>query len=156
MINCEFENDNKASLRHVTTGCLVLKDDEILLVKRTAKLLEAGKWCLPGGFVGRDETIKQAIKREVLEETGYTIEEPTLLKINDNPDRPGEDRQNIDFVYFAKAGEKVGEADSESDDVKWFNIDGLPKKEEIAFDHNANIQLYLKFLKSKFTLPVTN
>ena len=72
MINCEFENGNKASLRHVVVDNLVLKDGKILLVKRTGKLLEGGKWGLAGGYVDRDETVKEAAKREILEETGYT------------------------------------------------------------------------------------
>ncbi len=147
MIQCTFENGNQASLRHVVIDAIVLKDNKILLVKRAGKLLESGRWGLIGGFVERDETVREAVLREVFEETGWRVKDITLLKINDNPNRPHEDRQNIAFVYFCNATDKEGNADSESDEQKWFEIDKIPPKEEIAFDHYDNIQLFKKTAK---------
>lgn len=141
-------------MRHVVVDTIVLKDGKILLVKRTGKLLEGGKWGLVGGFVERDETTAQAAAREVLEETGWQIKELTLLRINDSPDRPKEDRQNVSFVYFGEATEKTGEADWESDEQKWFSWDELPDEEDIAFDHAESINLYLKYLNDKLRPPV--
>lgn len=149
MIICKFENGNEASLRHVTVDALVMKDGKILLAKRTGKLLEGGKWGLLGGFVNRDETLKEAVAREVMEESGFKIEDITLLTVRDNPDRPKEDRQNISFVYFCKAFEKIGEFDWEVDDLKWFDLNNIPSEEEIAFDHYQDIQLYKAFLLKK-------
>lgn len=149
MITCKFENGNEASLRHVTVDALVMKDGKILLAKRTNKLLEGGKWGLLGGFVNRDETLKEAVAREVMEESGFKIEDINLLTVRDNPDRPKEDRQNISFVYFCRALEKVGESDWEVDDLQWFDLDDIPSEEEIAFDHYQDIQLYKDFLLKK-------
>jgi 8-oxo-dGTP diphosphatase len=154
MLTCIFENGNKASLRHVTVDALVLKDGKVLLVKRTGKLLEGGKWGLVGGYVDRDETVKQAIAREALEETGYKVKNITLLTIRDNPDRPKEDRQNISFIFFCNAAEKVGESDWEVDDQKWFHFDELPSEENIAFDHYTNLQLYKEYVEKKLQLPI--
>jgi 8-oxo-dGTP diphosphatase len=95
MINCSFENGNRASLRHVVVDNLVLQDDRILLVKRAPQLIEGGKWGLVGGFVDRDETIKQAAAREIMEETGYEVTDITLFRIVDTPNRPGEDRHRL-------------------------------------------------------------
>jgi len=153
MINCEFENGNKASLRHVVVDNLVLKDGKILLVKRTGKLLEGGKWGLAGGYVDRDETVKEAAKREILEETGYEVERITLLRIIDAPNRPAEDRQNIAFVHFCDALEKIGVPDDESDEQTWFDLSALPLEEEFAFDHFSDIKLYLEYLQRPFILP---
>lgn len=144
MINCQFENGNKASLRHVVVDVIVLQDNNILLVKRASHLLEAGKYALVGGFVERDETTTEAAIREVLEETGYKIRIDKLLFVNDNPNRPHEDRQNISFVYVGTALEKLAEPDSESTDVRWFDLNSLPDPSEIAFDHYENIKKYLK------------
>jgi 8-oxo-dGTP diphosphatase len=155
MITCTFENGNQNSLRHVTVGCLVIKNDQILLAKRAEGLLEAGKWCLLGGYVDRDETTAQAGIRESMEESGWVVNNLRLLRVNDNPDRPHEDRQNVDFIYIADAVEKTGEADWESADVRWFSLDELPASEEIAFDHEDSINLYKKYLKEAFSLPVT-
>ena len=149
MINCEFENGNKASLRHVTADNLVIKDNKILLVKRAERLLEGGKWSLPGGFVDRDETIKEAVAREIMEETGYEVEGITLLRVIDAPNRRNDDRQNITFVHFCTAREKVGEADDESEQQQWFLLAELPPAREIAFDHMDFINLYKTLIKQK-------
>lgn len=156
MISCQFENGNKASLRHVTVDSIVLNKnrDSILLVKRAPHLTNPNKYALPGGFLGRDETTENAAKREVLEETGYQTLTIGLFRINDNPNRPKEDRQNVDFVYLLEAGEKVATPDDEVSNVVWFKLDSLPPPEEFAFDHYENIELYLKFLQNPFPLPV--
>src|SRR5436305_1720375 len=90
MIKCTFEDGNEASLRHITVDVIVVKDGRILLTKRNAKLLEGGKWGLTGGFMDRNETLKQAGEREVMEESGWKIRNLTLLTLRDNPDRPKE------------------------------------------------------------------
>jgi len=154
MIACTFEDGNQSSLRHVTVGCLVIKDNKILLAKRSKGLLEAGKWCLLGGFVDRDETTAEAGVREALEESGWTIANLRLLRINDNPNRPHEDRQNIDFIYIADALQKVGDKDWESEEVRWFPLDALPADSQIAFDHLDNINLYKQYQKSAFSIPI--
>lgn len=153
MIVCQFEDGGKGKLRHVCVDTLVLRQGKLLLVQRVNKLLEGGKWGLVGGFVTRDETAKQAVAREVLEETGYTVENIQLLTIRDNPDRPSEDRQNFAFVFFCTAREKVGTSDNESTAQQWFSLDDIPPVAEIAFDHNKNIELYRKYLKEKFSIP---
>ena len=50
---------------------LDLEDDELelLLIQRDLEPFK-GKWALPGGFVRMEETIEQAVKRELEEETG--------------------------------------------------------------------------------------
>lgn len=157
MLTCTFEDGGTGSLRHVVVDALVLQDNKILLVKRSKKLLlEGGKWGDVGGFMDKDETAKQAAEREILEETGYRVKDLTLLTIRDNPDRPKEDRQNISFVFFCTATEKVGEGDWESTEEKWFALDDLPPENEIAFDHYENIKLYLRYLKENLKLPIFN
>lgn len=155
MIHCTFENGNKASLRHVVVDNIVLKDNKILLVKRTGKILEGGKWGLPCGFMERGDTILSAIDREVFEETGWRVSDKTLLRIKDSPNRPHEDRQNVGFTFFCKADAKEGDKDWESDEVKWFELNALPPASEIAFDHFEDIELYKEYLKNKFTLPLS-
>lgn len=151
MITCTFENGNEASLRHVTVDCLVVKDGKILLAKRSEGLLEAGKWCLLGGFVERDETTSEAAVREAMEESGWSVENLRLLRVKDNPNRPHEDRQNITFVYVADAVKKVGNMDRETKEIQWFPLDSLPPEDQIAFDHFESIELYKKHPDSDFS-----
>lgn len=155
MLTCTFEDGVSTSLRHVTADVVVVKDNKILLAKRSEKLsLEPGKWTIPGGFVDRDETIEEAAAREVLEETGYQIANLTLLRINSNPNRPNEDRQNIDFVFAAEAQQQIAQPDWESSEIAWFPLDKLPPKEQVAFDHYDNIQLYIRHTKENLQLPL--
>jgi ADP-ribose pyrophosphatase YjhB (NUDIX family) len=154
MIHCTFENNNSALLRHAVVDTLVIRGEEILLVKRTSKLLEGGKWALPGGYVEREETIYEAAEREILEETGWKVKDPYLLMVNSSPNRPKEDRQNIAFVLVYTATEKIGESDWESDEVKWFPIKGLTSKINLAFDHAEDVNLYLKSKEQPLKLPV--
>jgi 8-oxo-dGTP diphosphatase len=154
MINCVFENNNKALLRHVTAEVIVTKENKILLVKRALRLLEGGKYGLIGGYLDRDETITEGAIREVREETGYNINIIGLLRIKNKPDRPGEDRQNVSFVFVAEALDKVGEADDESTEVTWFDLNNLPAKENFAFDNHDDIALYLKNKNNIYSLSI--
>jgi len=150
MITCQFEDGSKANLRHVTMDAIVIKDNKLLLTKRTVgKLLEGGKYALPGGHLDRDEDTKQGVLRELKEETGYEGKIISLFRIIDKPDRKGEDRQNVDFVYLIEAGEKTSDPDDEVSEVKWFSLNNLPDENHIAFDHWETIQLYLDKKKKR-------
>lgn len=145
MIKCTFENGGKAALRHTVVDNLVIKNNQILLIKRAPHLLNGNKWGFPGGYVDRDETVAQAALRELKEETGYGGEVTRLFKVLDNPQRKGEDRQNIAFVYLIKPHSQTSKPDkNEVADLKWYSFDNLPKKEDFAFDHFEIIQDFLK------------
>jgi len=162
MIQCQFENGGKKSLRHVTLGAIVVKNGKILLAKRSPNLINPNKYCVPGGFLERDETMAEGALRELREETGYAGKINCLFRVNDSPCRPQEDRQNVDVVFIVDVLEKVGEPDGEVTEVKWFNLNNLPpkdqSKDQFAFDHFENIQFYLQYLKnpSSFRLPIFN
>jgi len=159
MITCYLENRDKVGLRHVTVGVIVVKDGKVLLEKRgTYKgkpILESGKWAIVGGYMDRDEGLVDAAKREVFEETGWKIENVKLFRMVDNPDRPNDDnRQNVNMVFMANPVSQDPLNSEEVTELKWFDLDNLPPKEEIAFDFYDSLELYKKYLKEKFLLPV--
>ncbi|MDO8592430.1 MAG: NUDIX domain-containing protein [bacterium] len=158
MITCEFEDHGRAKLRHVTVGVLVVKDNQILLGLRGTyhgrPILESGKWGPLGGYMERDENLAGTARREVMEESGWEIANLKLLRINDNPNRPAEDRQNVDMIFMAEAVRQVGTGDEEVAELKWFDLDNLPPREQIAFDHADNFELYKKYRQERFDLPV--
>ena len=156
MITCQFENNRQTSLRHVTVGAIIVDDNKILLVKRAAHLPNPNKYCLPGGFLNRDENIKQGLLRELQEETGYQAEIISLFRINDKPNRKGEDRQNVDFVFLAKPIKKISKPDDEVQEARWFEWNDLPREEDFAVDHFENVELYLEYQEDNFSLPVFN
>lgn len=154
MIDCTFEDGGKALLRHLVVDTLVFKDGKILMVKRAASLLEGGKWGIVGGYAELNETMEEAATREVMEETGWEITGLTLLALNDRPDRRNDDRQNVAFVYFCEATEQTGEPDWESDEQRWYDLDDLPPRDQIAFDHADFIDTYKRYLEEKPDLPI--
>jgi ADP-ribose pyrophosphatase YjhB (NUDIX family) len=159
VITCYFENGDKVGLRHIVISVIIVKDGKVLLEKRGTfngkPILESGKWALIGGFVDRNETLVEAAKREVREETGWTINNLNLFRIVDNPNRPNDsERQNVSMIFTADAVNQKPMASEEVVDLKWFNLNNLPPREKIAFDHSDDLRMYKKYLKKKFTLPV--
>lgn len=155
MVICEFEDGGKGKLRHVTVKALTLNDkNEILLVKRAPQLLRGGKYDVPGGYMDRDEDTKQAAIRELKEEAGIDGEIIYLFRINDNPNRPHEDRQNVDVIYIVKAKSNDVKTDHESTEIGWFSKENLPSEEEFAFDHRDSILKYFEYLEKPFELPI--
>lgn len=157
MINCYFEDGNKAKigLRHVTVGAIAFNaKNQVLLVKRSANFSRGGKYSVPGGFLERDQNIKDAVIRELKEETGYAGEVVCLFHVNDNPNRPHEDRQNVDFIFLVKLKEGKFKENEEVTSVAFFNENNLPGEEEFAFDHRSAILKFFKYQKDKFTLPL--
>ncbi len=160
MITCAFEDGNVASpgLRHVTTSVMVIQNNQVLMGLRAAVpgriMLEVDKWSLLGGFFDRDEDLLTAVKREVMEESGWEIEDVQLFRIVDKPDRPHEDRQNMDMVFIARAIKQVGLPDQEVKELKWVPFDALPATDQIAFDHGEDLLLYKKYLESPHPLPI--
>src|SRR3989344_4403225 len=126
MITCKFEDGGKASFRHVVVHAILEKDGAILLEKRSKKLnTGAGQWCLPGGFLDRDKNSLQAVLRELLEETGWTGEIISFFRINSNPNRIGEDRQNVAIEFIIKPIKETGKPDNESSEIKWVAIEEI-------------------------------
>jgi ADP-ribose pyrophosphatase YjhB (NUDIX family) len=63
-----------------SVGAIVLRDRDVLLVRHTYGSA-AGKLLNPGGFIQQGELPAEAVKREVLEETGIRVEPIGMLCI---------------------------------------------------------------------------
>lgn len=68
------------SLPVATVGALLQHDEEVLMI-RTHKWSD--KWGIPGGKIRRGETSLEALRREVMEETGLRIGEPRFAMVQD-------------------------------------------------------------------------
>ena len=105
----------------VGVGAIILKNGAILLEKRRNEPGK-GKWSIPGGVVELGENVRQAVKREVEEETGLTIE---VLRLIDVVDSITLDENNtvkydfviIDFLVEIKKGSVSPASDAE--ELEW-------------------------------------
>lgn len=124
--------------RGVTIDAIILKDEQVLLIKRGVEPFK-GYWGLPGGYVGWDETIADAVKREVREELGVSVRSVKELKTYSDPHR--HPKQCIDVPYYVEIeGEpKVGD---DASDFKYFSLSDLPS--DMAFDHKQLLHDYLQ------------
>ena len=68
------------SLVQVAVGVLVRDDDSFLLTSRPEGKAYAGFWEFPGGKLEAGETVEQALRRELQEEIGITIQNCMLWK----------------------------------------------------------------------------
>ena len=107
----------------------------VLLIRRGAWPFE-GQWAIPGGFVRMDESLEDAARRELREETG--VDEARLEQLRAFGDVGRDPRMRIISVAFTalvSSEQLVLEASTDAADAKWFPIDDVPKP--LAFDHDA-------------------
>ena len=108
-------------------GVVVFRNEEVLLVKRK-KAPYKGQWSIPGGKQRLGETVTQAVRRELMEETGVEVNELTLIDVIDImvPDEEGEILYHY-IVADYRAHWLSGECSPGDDalDVQWFNLNKL-------------------------------
>ncbi|NMM49905.1 NUDIX hydrolase [Marinigracilibium pacificum] len=120
----------------------------VLLIKRKGNTFK-GKWALPGGLVKDDESLEEAVSRELNEETGVKINYLEQLYTFGELDRDPRNRV-VSVAYYGLVKPDVFELDADTDasDAAWFNIKSLP---ELAFDHNHILEVAIQRLKGKIT-----
>lgn len=113
----------------VGVGGVVIVDGKVLLVRRASEPLR-GQWSLPGGLVELGETLEEAVRRELREETGLDIRVVAVVEVFERIMRDDAGRIQYHFVLVDYLCERVaGEAHASSDvlDVAWATPDSLPR-----------------------------
>ena len=111
----------------VTAAMCIIYDKEkgILLEKRT----DNGMWCVPGGALELGETLEEALKREVKEETSLDIFNPKLFDVKAGVHMVYPNNDEVyytDVVYEINEYEGELKPDEESKELVWVPIDKLP------------------------------
>ncbi|PKV50046.1 8-oxo-dGTP diphosphatase [Aquimarina sp. MAR_2010_214] len=120
----------------------------VLLIKRDIDPFK-DSWALPGGLVLENESLEQAVVRELKEETNVTIDYLEQLYSFGDPKRDPRNRV-VSVTYFALVKPEHFEikADTDAQDVAWFDMTELP---DLAFDHIRILETAKKRLQNKLT-----
>jgi len=111
--------------KKIMTLCLVHEHPRVLLGMKK-RGFGAGRWNGFGGKLHEGETIEEAAKREVLEETGLTVEELSKRGV---VDFEFENDPTILEVHIFRIEKYAGEpAETEEMRPQWFTVDEIPFK----------------------------
>jgi 8-oxo-dGTP diphosphatase len=134
----------------LTVDCVIFGFDDgdlkVLLIERDLPPFK-GKWALPGGFVQVDETLDDAARRELAEETGLADVFLEQLYTFGNLNRDPRERV-VSVAYFslvALTGHAI-QAASDARNALWFSIADLPS---LAFDHDQIVTTAVQRLRGK-------
>ena len=106
----------------VGVGTVVLDGDMVLMIQR-GKPPRQGSWSLPGGAQELGETIHEAARREVREETGLEIEIFGLIDVVDSIRPDADAKIEYHYTLIDVAGHAVGGtlmAGGDAQDCRWF------------------------------------
>lgn len=119
--------------RDITSCFFVSKDGKVLLGKNRKGGIFEGSYVVPGGGVDEGETREQALRREMLEETGIDIEGKALSHVNvftgqaEKTLRDTEERVLVDMTFYdyridldENAAEVQVEAGDDWSQERWF------------------------------------
>lgn len=145
-MNYSYEFERPALTVDIVVFALDEDGLQVMLIERDLEPF-AGRWAIPGGFVRVDETLDEAARRELQEETGlrdiYLEQLYTFGGLGRDP------RERVVTVaYYALVnlqGHDV-KASTDARNAAWFNIDELP---ELAFDHEEIVEAALERLRGK-------
>ena len=111
------------------TGVIFNHKHEVLLFRHTYRRIP---WSLPGGYIKAKEHPKEALEREIEEESGLIVSADTRFKI-----RTDRDTARLDIIYI---GSHIGgefRPSTEVSEAKFFrleNLPGLSKKQLILIE----------------------
>lgn len=134
----------------LTVDCAVFGFDEtelkVLLIERGIAPFK-GHWALPGGFVRVEETLDEAARRELAEETGLETVFLEQLYTFSTVDRDPRERV-ISVAYYAltKPADHQTRATTDAADAQWFPVTQIPA---LAFDHAEILSAALQRLRGK-------
>lgn len=109
----------------VGVTALIEHDGKLLFERRE----DTGQWCLPGGKVELDESLEQALRKEVREETGLEIASFALFGTFSDPSRVGQfaDGNVVRFIILAYTVQvddfSTLQCSEESLELGWFGRD---------------------------------
>ena len=110
---------------NIGVGGAVVRDDKLLFVRRASRH-GRGNWQLPGGFIEPNETIEQAVVREVEEESGVIAEVEAVLGLRSRYDPDSGNGVYVILLLRALAGEPRPDG-RETDHAEFLSLEQIGK-----------------------------
>lgn len=133
----------KVNYRNPVPATAAIVSDElgrILLVKRGMPP-KAGEWCLPGGYIELDEEADESCQRELLEETGLSGSDPSLIGVY-HSDSPFYHSVLVNAFHLRVDDYSSLQAGDDSTDCRFYPVDELPA---LAFrSHQLALEAFLR------------
>lgn len=133
-----YSRDRKYAVIKATIGAIIERAGKILLTKRNIEPFK-GRWCLPGGHIEFFERAKDAVTREVKEETGLDFKGEFTGYIDEIIPELNWHAAFLVFKGFADGREKISE--QEVLELQWFTKEEA-LKQPLAFRHAEAIEKY--------------
>jgi 8-oxo-dGTP diphosphatase len=115
----------------LTVDCVVVDGEGRLLLIRRGNPPFKGKYALPGGFVDVGETVEDACRRELMEETGVKAGRLTLIGVYSDPHRDPRGH-TCSLAFLSRVARAVPKAGDDAAAAEW--VKGWSKL-DLAFDH---------------------
>jgi len=125
----------------LAVDCVILLEGKVLAIHRRNPPLG---WALPGGFVEYGETVEQAVRREMKEETGLELEDLRQFRVYSDPKR--DPRGHVVSVVFTARGLGKPEAGDDADRYRLIDLDNIPES-ELVFDHAKILRDFVQSTK---------
>jgi ADP-ribose pyrophosphatase YjhB (NUDIX family) len=118
-----------------TVSAFVVDDERRVLLARRAHEPDAGRWDLLGGFLDEGERPLDGLRRELHEETGLEIDPGEFLGsyVDSYGDGPLA-TSVLNLVWEARIVAGDARPADDVSELRWFELDALPPREELAFD----------------------
>tara|TARA_R110002124_G_scaffold60994_1_gene167226 strand:+ start:433 stop:1122 length:690 start_codon:yes stop_codon:yes gene_type:complete len=134
----------------LTVDCVVFGLDEddlqVLLIQRDLPPFE-GDWALPGGFVRLEESLEEAARRELQEETGIeNVFLEQLYTIGTVDRDPRERVVTVAYYALVNLSDHRVQAATDARNAAWFAVDDVPA---LAFDHPEILEMAHERLRGK-------
>jgi colanic acid biosynthesis protein WcaH len=100
----------------VSVEALIVRGDELLFLRRNNEPVK-GEWWFPGGRIRKGESLEQALRREVKEETGLAILSYKLINVYS---RVFPERHDITIAYCCKCKKADVELNDEHSEYAFF------------------------------------